>query len=113
MLLTQTPYYYPEWSNKIKVNRSVAEDDTQFAACHDSVAGNIYLHHSYVTGDRWDQWGVDGLALLLFGEWQHIEEPYWTERQCQAWLEQWRQEVGWQNVAPEIYHEYSDGGGDP
>lgn len=90
LLLTQFPYYNPELRGKIKVNRSASEDEMSFAATHNSITGDICLHHSYVTGDRWDRWGVDGLALLLFSEWPHIEQPYWSERQCQEWLQRWR-----------------------
>jgi hypothetical protein len=112
LLLNQSAYYNPQFTEYIKVNRVAPEDDTSFVATHD-VSGRICLHYSYVTGDRWYHEGIDGLALLLFSEWQHIEQAQWTERQCQQWLQQWRQQVGWQYVAPEVHHEWTDGGGQP
>jgi len=69
---------------------------------------DVRVDHTFVTGHHWDQWGVDGLALVLFAEWQHREEPGFTERQCQDWLIQWRQAVGFENVAPEFGHGFGD-----
>ncbi len=104
--LAQGAWYNPEVTGMIQINRSVTEDDTAYGATH--VLGRITIHQSFFDGDRWDQWGIDGLALLLFSEWQHYNEPGWDERQCQQQLIQWRQQVGFEDIAPEFGHGFGD-----
>ncbi|MFH0980094.1 MAG: hypothetical protein V2A79_00960 [Planctomycetota bacterium] len=38
----------------------------------------------------------------------HYNEPGWDERQCQQQLMQWRQQVGFEDIAPEIQHGLGD-----
>lgn len=104
--LSQGGWYNPEIFGLIRINRSVPEDDMAYGATH--VLGRITIHQSFFDGDQWDRWGVDGLALLLFSEWQHYNQPSWNERQCQEQLMQWRQQVGFEEVAPNFGHGFGD-----
>jgi len=104
--LVQAGAYNPRVTGAVRVNRSVTEDDTEFAATH--VLGRITIHHTFITGDHWDEWGVEGLALLLFAEWQHNWQPGYTEHQCQGWLMQWRERNNLEDVAPEFGHGFGD-----
>jgi hypothetical protein len=103
--LSQGGWYNPEVFGLIRINRSVSEDDVAYAATH--ALNRITIHQSFFDGDRWDQWGIDGLALLLFSEWQHIN-GCGAERDCQEQLMQWRQEVGFEDIAPEFGHGFGD-----
>ena len=98
--------YNPQVTGTIKVNRVRPEDDVQFAATHGF--NKVVIHHTFITGDHWDLWGVDGLALLLFAEWQHQERPNWSERQCQEWLMQYRDRNNLEHIAPEFGHGFGD-----
>lgn len=104
--LAQPGFYNPETFGLIRINRTAGEDDTAYGATH--VLSRITIHQSFFDGDRWNEYGIDGLALLLFAEWQHINEPGFTERQCQEQLMQWRQQVGFQEVAPDFTHGFGD-----
>lgn len=104
--LAQPQYYNARIFQKIKIDHSVSEDDTEFAATRSFDV--IVLHHTFVTGDHWDQWGMEGLVLVLFAEWQHLEQPGWTERQVQEWLMDWRERTSFEDVAPEFGHGFGD-----
>lgn len=82
--------FYNPWLGNPRINYQASEDDIEFAASR--LFEQVVIHHSFITGEHWnaavDEGGEDlavsALALLLFAEWQHIDQPQLTERQCQV-----------------------------
>jgi hypothetical protein len=64
----------------------------------------IAVHESLVNPPVWDDNALRILAVALFAEWQHTDEPNWSENQCQTWLEQWLQQVGWNDLNLPFHH---------
>ncbi|GMV96564.1 MAG: hypothetical protein AMXMBFR83_09290 [Phycisphaerae bacterium] len=93
---------------------NVEQADTDLAPCaatEPHLDRTIILHHAYVERqyNYYKQWGVKGIAILLFAEWQHQNEPGKSEPNCQTDLENWRSQVpAFQNVAPEVIHGRSE-----
>jgi len=86
--LSASPFYNP-WLGNPEINYQVSEDNTEFGASR--LFNEVVIHHTFITGDHWDElvekYGEDvaisGLALLLFAEWQHIDQPSDDEHQVQ------------------------------
>lgn len=68
----------------------------------------VVVHVDFVTGF---EFSPEILGLLLFAEWQHIDDPSLSERQAEDRLKAFRQRVGLTDIRPDIQHGWSEGFG--
>jgi hypothetical protein len=83
-------------------------DKEGFVAQRLAIENRVIVHVDFVTGQ---EFGEELLGLILFAEWQHIDDPGATERQLEVRLKAFRQRTGTTDVAPEIQHGFGEGSG--
>jgi len=88
----------------IKVNRWDDNEDIYAA----EKLQRVVVHKDFVTGWRWN---VRLLALILFAEWQHINDSNASEASLQPAFRQFRSRHGLDDLAPEFQHGFSEGEG--
>jgi hypothetical protein len=102
-LLGRDKWYNAEVFGGIVLNRKAPEDVSLRASVYKG-SRNIAIHESLVNPPVWDDNALRILAVALFAEWQHTDQPGMNESQCQTWLEQWLQQVGWDDLNLPFYH---------
>jgi len=102
-LLGQDKWYNAEIFGGIVLNRQ-SLDDVSLKASVFKASKTIAIHESLVNPPFWDDNALKILAVALFAEWQHTDQPGKTENECQTWLEQWLQQVGWDNLNLPFHH---------
>lgn len=103
-LLGRERWYNADIFGGIRLNRQPPEEESLRGTVFKTVSKNIAIHQSLVNVPEWNEQSKRVLAVLLFAEWQHTDKPDWTEGQCQTWLEQWLQEVGWDDLNLPFHH---------
>jgi hypothetical protein len=68
----------------------------------------VVVHEEFVTGASFSR---ELLGLILFMEWQHIDDSPASERTVESRAKAFRQRVGLTQLRPEIQHGPSEGGG--
>lgn len=115
--------YQDPATEKIKVNDVCSEDELDPVGSH--MFGIITIHHTYLTGFRWDLWNswspprdprlppdkrdpsnlaVKVLGLIIWGEAYHHEHPGLSENQIQAALDRLRNANGINHIGGELSH---------
>lgn len=120
--LSALQFNNPWLSGNPRVNYQVSEDDLEFAACRLTTGNLVILHHTFVTGEHWNklvaqggqELAISGIALLLFAEWQHMNEPGSAERPLQVKLAAFKQALKNCGEIPQsgLYEEFGHGYGD-
>lgn len=103
LVLGDERHYNSELFGGIVLNRESLED-VSLRATVNTQTQTIGVHESYVLPGTWDDNAERLLTLILFAEWQHIHEPTWTEDQCQVWLDQFIEDIGWTDLRPLPFH---------
>jgi|GEM_PF-1809516 len=65
------------------------------------VENKVSIHVSFVTGP---EFSPELLALILFAEWQHIDQTFASEESLEVELKAFRQRVGLTELRPEFQH---------
>jgi hypothetical protein len=102
-LLGSDKWYNAEVFGGIVLNRQPPADVSLRASVF-KASKNIAVHESLVNTPVWDDNALKILAVALFAEWQHTDEPQMSENECQTWLEQWLQQVGWNDLNLPFHH---------
>lgn len=90
----------------IKIYTREASNPTNLLAV--AALNQTVLRDDYVTGEQYKNWGIKGIALLLFCEWQHHDGEK-NETSAQRDLDNFREECPeMSNIMPNIKHGSND-----